>query len=253
MQTYYDSIYLSPHLDDAALSCGGQIFAETAVGKSALIVTVTAGDPLPGEMSDFARSLHERWELVTGAIAARREEDSAACQILGADYAHWDVPDCIYRRHPDTGEPLYPTWNDVIHAPHPAELSLVRQLAQQIAALPNYARMVAPLAAGNHVDHQLVRQAAEMAAPTGLFYFEDYPYVQDTMLLEAMIPPGDPGWQAQVVPLGAADLTAKAAAVAAFASQVSTFFNGRADLEQQLSSYAQQVGGERLWYQQTGS
>ena len=253
MQLYYDSIYLSPHPDDAALSCGGQIFAATAVGQSVLIVTIMAGSPPPGRLSDFAGSLHKRWELAADVIAARRREDIAACNILGADHQHWTIPDCIYRRHPETGKPLYPTWNDVIRAIHPAEQPLVGQLARQIACLPDHARMIAPLAAGNHVDHQLARQAAELAAPSGLFYYEDYPYVRDANSLAAAIAPGASDWQAQVVPLRAADIAGKAAAVAAFASQVSTFFNGRSDLEQQINNYARQVGGERLWTRQLGA
>ncbi|MEZ4728018.1 MAG: PIG-L family deacetylase [Caldilineaceae bacterium] len=47
MPSVYDAIYLSPHLDDVALSCGGQIFGATRTGQRVLIVTITAGDPPP--------------------------------------------------------------------------------------------------------------------------------------------------------------------------------------------------------------
>ena len=68
MRTHYDAIYLAPHLDDAALSCGGQIYQLTAVGKQVLIVTIIAGDPPQNVVySDFARELHERWELAEHA------------------------------------------------------------------------------------------------------------------------------------------------------------------------------------------
>ena len=42
--TRYHAIYLAPHLDDAVLSCGGQIFERTARGENVLVVTVMAGD-----------------------------------------------------------------------------------------------------------------------------------------------------------------------------------------------------------------
>src|SRR3954449_7408206 len=100
----YDWIYLSPHLDDAALSCGGQIFAASQGGERVLIVTITAGNPV-GSVSSYAASLHSRWELVD-ATEARRQEDLAACAILGAESLHWAVPDCIYRVDAQ-GNPFY--------------------------------------------------------------------------------------------------------------------------------------------------
>jgi hypothetical protein len=39
-------------------------------------------------------------------------------------------------------------------------------------------------------------------------------------------------------------------AIAAYISQVDTFFNGRTDLNNQITAYAQKVGGERLWQHQ---
>ena len=53
-------VYLSPHLDDAVLSCGGMIHRQAQAGERVVVVTVCAGDPPPGPLSDFARSLHER-------------------------------------------------------------------------------------------------------------------------------------------------------------------------------------------------
>src|SRR3954469_806836 len=106
----YDWIYLSPHLDDAALSCGGQIYAATQRQERVLIVTITAGDPI-APVSDYAASLHTRWELVD-ATAARRQEDLTACSILGADALDWDIPDCIYRVDAQ-GAPFYVSDADI--------------------------------------------------------------------------------------------------------------------------------------------
>ena len=63
MKSQYDLIYLSPHLDDAALSCGGQIARFRGEGRSVLIVTVTAGDPPTGAESRYIQELHSRWQL----------------------------------------------------------------------------------------------------------------------------------------------------------------------------------------------
>ena len=266
MKPFYDTIYLSPHLDDVALSCGGQIFADTAVPQSILIVTAMAGDPPQEIRSDYVDSLHRRWNLAaegtatygtatygtaTNAVAARRQEDVAACCVLGSDYWHWDIPDCIYRYNPASGDPYYVSDADIFGRIHPQEMGLVVRLARLIAALPAHDRLVVPLSAGHHVDHQLVRLAAEHGRTERLVYYEDYPYVRDEAALAAVIPAGSGDWQAQLIPLTATAVNAKIEAIAAFQSQISTFFNGRADLAAQISEYVNKVGGERLWYRLT--
>jgi len=253
MLKHYDAIYLAPHLDDAALSCGGQIHqlttgSLTAVNQQILIVTIMAGDPPENVVySDFVQELHERWELATNAEAVRREEDAAACQILGADFVHWSIPDCVYRMHQETSLPLYPTWEDVITAVHPAEFQLIQHLAKRLSALPSANRIIAPLGIGNHADHLVTRQAAEICFGTKLWYFEDYPYVQETGAITAVIPATTSVWQSHIIPLQSHSITAKAKAISAYQSQVSTFFKDYQDLIQQIQAYSQKVGGERLW------
>ncbi len=44
----YAHIYIAPHLDDAVLSCGGQIAQHTATGARVLVVTICAGSPKAG-------------------------------------------------------------------------------------------------------------------------------------------------------------------------------------------------------------
>ena len=248
MQIYYDTIYLSPHLDDAALSCGGQIYQQTKQGQRVLIVSLTAGDPPHEALSTYAQSLHDRWELISDAVAARRAEDIAACQILGAAWLHWDLPDCIYRFQPTTGAPFYVSDADIFGDVHPAEAGLVAELGKALAALPAHGQLVVPLTIGHHVDHLLTRQAAEQAvSPAHLIYYEDYPYAQQGNKLAQTIGEPPSGWQPRVIPLSAAELRTKIAAIAAFKSQFSTFFTDDADLARQVTGYAAQVGGERVW------
>jgi LmbE family N-acetylglucosaminyl deacetylase len=242
----YQAIYLSPHLDDAALSCGGQIARQTAVGKEILIVTIMAGDPASAGLSAYAQELHGRWQLAQNAVVARRTEDKNACTILQAACEQWSVPDCIYRLDAD-GRALYTNWAEITGVIPQAEQPLLQTLAERFARLPAGLKVLAPLAVGNHVDHQMVRRAAEICFGYDLYYYEDFPYTRDEAALTAVIPPGDPTWHSQIIPLTSADLAAKVAAIAAYSSQLSTFFHGRADLEQQIHQYAARVGGERLW------
>ena len=248
MQTHYDSIYLAPHLDDAALSCGGQIFKHTKQGANILIVTIMAGDAPHDVTTGHAVELHERWELEKEVVAARRDEDIMASKILGADFAHWQIPDCVYRTIPNRKELYYSTWSEIIGSVHPQEQDLIHQISQQFASLPPASQIFAPLTVGNHVDHQIVRQAAEICFKGNLYYYEDYPYVQSEGAIEAVIPANSKVWQSVEISLSAMAIQKKAEAITAYQSQLSTFFTDAQDLMKQLTTYANQVGGERIWH-----
>lgn len=254
MHANYNAIYFSPHLDDVALSCGGQIYQRTKQGQKVLIVSITAGDPPDRMVSSYAQSLHDRWELVADAVAARRSEDVAACAILGADWLHWDLPDCIYRYDPTTGAPFYISDSDIFGAVHEAELALIERLQGQMVALPPHDAVIAPLTLGNHVDHTLTRLAAEAAfGATQLRYYEDYPYAQQPDALHKVLPVDQQGWQVDTITLSEDALAAKIEAINAFQSQLSTFFKDHHDLVTQVTTFAEKVGGERLWRQRGGN
>jgi LmbE family N-acetylglucosaminyl deacetylase len=248
MHTHYDAMFLAPHLDDVALSCGAQVAMLTRRGATVLIVTAMAGDPDEPELSDYVRSLHDRWQLAADAAAQRRAEDVAACAILGADHLHLDIPDCIYRTDPATGAALYLSDPDIFGPVAPAEAYLVERLATAFTALPPAQRIVAPLTVGHHVDHLLVQESAMRTwGSTGLWYYEDYPYAQHPGAVAAVVSADAGDWQPEVMPVDEAALAAKIESILAFRSQLSTFFTDRADLERQVRGYAAQVGGERLW------
>jgi LmbE family N-acetylglucosaminyl deacetylase len=169
-------IYLSPHFDDAVLSCGGLIFEQSRQGIQVEIWTIFAGDAPAGPLSPLAMRCHLDWGIpdVHELLAARREEDQAAAVIVGAEIVHFSLPDCIYRRTAE-GQPLYP---DEVFAPiHPFDQGLDADIAAVLAAeLEPQDILVSPLAIGDHVDHRLARLAAErLDCP--LRYYADIPYI----------------------------------------------------------------------------
>ncbi len=248
MKPRYDAIYLSPHLDDAILSCGGQIYQLSAAGGSTLIVTIMAGDAPAEGLSEFARGLHQRWQLAAGASAQRRREDRAACRVVGADHHHLDLLDCIYRQEPGSGAALYDSEEALFGRLHPAERALAQELARTFDRLPDSDRILAPLTAGNHVDHQLTRLAAEIWRGASLTYYEEYPYARSPRAMPAGIDQTE-RWRASVIKLSEEALAARIEAIACYKSQLSTFFRDREDLIQSVSGYVRHVGGERLWRQ----
>lgn len=261
-----DRLYLSPHLDDVALSCGGQVWQATQAGETVWIATVMAGDP-PGlsarsALSEYVAELHTRWQLDEDAVAARRKEDRAACHILGAEPVHLAIPDCIYRH--DGQEAFYQSDEQIFGSVDPRELNLIQEIAGQLVRLPTPRRIFAPLGIGHHVDHLLVRAAAEaLWTPARLSYYEEYPYGEspDAVAsgLAAPVPLSfaqDPvsrggsllqNWQSTVVSLSTAALDKRIQAIAAFQSQLSTFFVDDRELTHRVTSFVEARGGERGW------
>ncbi len=179
-------VYLSPHLDDAVLSCGGRIWQQVQAGERALVVTIFAGVPSPdAPLSPFAQALHALWGLAD-AIAARREEDTAALALLQAEAVYWPYLDCIYRQAPD-GSFFCDSEETLFGEVHPAEGALIAELAGRFRALTleQGGTLYAPLAVGHHVDHQVVRRA--VAGIEDVVYYEDYPYAEEPGALEAAL------------------------------------------------------------------
>ena len=248
MPPIYDAIYFAPHLDDVALSCGGQIFEQGAAGRQLLIVTVMAGRPPAGAFSPFAQIQHDKWGLSAAeAVNSRQAEDRAACQLLGVAYDHWPFSDCIYRRHPQTNEPLYASEEAIFGAVQEAEAKLMAQIAAKMNDLPRSGRVFAPLAIGNHVDHQLTRRAAEMAFGQGLSYYEDYPYNQ-RLYPAGDLPPPSP-LIPQLWPLSRPAIQARLSAIAAFQSQLASLFGDTQTMQHLVQQHLAQLGGERNWLQ----
>jgi LmbE family N-acetylglucosaminyl deacetylase len=238
-------IYLSPHFDDVALSCGGLVWEEAQRGEKVSIWTVCAGEPPSAELSPFARELHARWKLDQDAPSRRRIEDEISCQRLGASRRYFPISDCIYRRHPTTGEYLYDTeaaLNGTLQAGDDLVIqSLQDELNQSQEPDSSY---VCPLGLGNHVDHQLTRLAAESFGRT-LWYYADYPYViRNATLLEQM---EMEGWASQVFPISPAGLIAWIDSISAHASQVSTFWANDQAMCLEVAGYLHANGGIRLW------
>jgi LmbE family N-acetylglucosaminyl deacetylase len=239
-------IYLSPHFDDVALSCGGLAWEQSQAGERVESWTVCAGDVPPGPLSVFAELLHSRWETRQNAPAQRRAEDLAACRAMGAAARHFDLPDAIYRRGQDNATHLYASEEGIFGALHPDEAGLVSRLAADLqTCLPAETHIVCPITLGGHVDHQLTRAAAEKLGQP-LWYYADYPYVlTQTDRLEAL---HQSGWQSVDFPVSEAGLEAWIASVAAYTSQVSTFWPDAVHMRASMRDFWQSSGsGVRLW------
>ena len=239
-------IFLSPHLDDIAFSCGGLVWDLANSGHNVEIWTINAGDP-PADFSPLARELHLNWGLGLDAVKIRRGEDQKACQIIGATPRYFSYLDCIYRKTP-TGEFYYSSTGDIFGGLDSREADLIERLSGQLQKeLPEDTRIVAPLGIGNHVDHELTRKAANrLGIP--LTFYADYPYAREVdgkEILDFMARSSE--WQFEEFSISDSGLDKWILAAQAYRSQISTFWANDEDLGLQIKDFSTFLGRFKLW------
>jgi len=234
-------IYLSPHPDDAALCAGGLIF-EQARTAEVQIWTLFAGIPPRENLSDFAQEMHGKWGTKTAreTVLMRREEDFATEAVLRARVKHFEFLDAIYRRGPH-GNALY---GDPVGAPvHEADGQLPQRIAVEVGRrLLPLDNVVCLLGIGGHVDHLLVRQAAESLGRP-LRFVADFPYI---LKHPASVDAAASGLRASVAPVSQQGLEAWIRAVGCFRSQLRAVFDDL-DEESAIREYWKAIGGLRIW------
>jgi LmbE family N-acetylglucosaminyl deacetylase len=129
-------VVLSPHLDDAVLSLGATIARAVESGARVEVLTVFAGNPDSNAPTDD-------WERKTGFATAgeasrrRREEDRAACAVLGS----------------------IPRWFDYGPEPYERGASMAEVLSAVEAATAGADTILVPGFPLAHADHAALTQA----------------------------------------------------------------------------------------------
>lgn len=254
-------VYLSPHLDDAVMSCGGIIHKQASKGDQVQVITVFAGEYQDGRPSPFAQVQHDYWGNPPRPMPLRRAEDAAALVLLGADAVHMDYLDCVYRAGPD-GEWLYADEEALWQKVHPADPLAedgAQNLVDRMEALlppPDQGQVYAPLGVGQHVDHQVVHAAARELPARGyrMAFYEDYPYAMEPGATEfALAAAGAEGWEVDPVSLAPEDLAAKVSALHYYRSQMYVLFGGIEAMPNRVWAFAASHSpgtglAERIWW-----
>jgi LmbE family N-acetylglucosaminyl deacetylase len=187
------SLFLSPHLDDAVLSCGALIGALAERAKPVVATIFTESDPPPHTFA--ARSFLRRCAAGSAAelFAARRLEDETALRGIGAEFVHLGHPDALFRRRrvgpaecagrllPELAH-RYPTYRfDIARGRvSRADRQLIARIAAQVTGLVDRVgaeRIFCPLGVGRHVDHLIARTVGEQF-PGQVIFYSDFPYNQ---------------------------------------------------------------------------
>ncbi|MEP7199027.1 MAG: hypothetical protein ABI874_04335, partial [Chloroflexota bacterium] len=187
-------------------------------------------------------------------IATRLGEDREAIKRLAAKADYLDVLDAIYRRDAH-GRPVVSSNRSLFGLVHPDEQPLVERIAREVRARigrKRDTRIVAPLAVGRHVDHQLVRDAARRLHRQGyhVVWYEDFPYAEKRgAVTRARKRFGAGAWSCATFEL---DVDEKIYAIAAYVSQMKSTFKHTRDMAKRVRAYNRYIAGgegfaERVW------
>jgi LmbE family N-acetylglucosaminyl deacetylase len=242
------ALFLSPHLDDVAFSCGGTVAALAAAGWRCVVATAfTRSVPHP---AGFALECQTSKGVPPDAdyMALRRAEDAAACRRLGAEPVWLDLPEAPHRGYHSAAElfagvrPGDDIWQPLV--------PMLTALRDELAP----AAVFAPQGLGNHADHlQLIRAVLAAWPANAVTWYRDTPYAihQPGAMPAAGVPAG-PVWGLPVSDVAAA---AKLGACAAYASQLGFQFGGESAMRRTLADFlhtegdgtpAERFGGYRI-------
>jgi LmbE family N-acetylglucosaminyl deacetylase len=188
-------LFLSPHLDDVVLSCGGTIHQLKHRGEQVVILTVMAGDP-PDTLPDtpLLQTVQAQWGAGQQQVSTRRKEDVNAARQLGAKVVHLPLLECVFRtaRSGDGSRTaLYPREESAFSNYEKADEIRVLLLECQSCVREGVVTIYAPLCVDHHVDHRLVRDWALVLtgaknAPALKFY-EEFPSIQNKIALNQVM------------------------------------------------------------------
>lgn len=221
------ALFVSPHLDDVAFSCGGTAARFAAEGARVVVVTLfTATVPGP---TGFALACQTDKGLSADVdyMALRRAEDEAFAECVGAEVVHFDHPEAPHRGY-ESAEALFGAVRD--------EDAIWKPVRDDLAALIEKMQpdvLFAPQALGGHVDHvQAVRAVEALPERLSTRWYRDLPYA--LRLSDADLWPTD---HDEVVDITEA-LPAKLRGAAAYTSQIGFQFGGEGALREALAAFA---------------
>ena len=188
-------IFLSPHLDDAVLSCGALIEAVAGTRDVVVATIFTESDVEPHTRAarSFLRQCSNH--RADSLFAARRQEDADVLEAVGVRYLHLGETDALFRRRErllSGAAALGRLIPEVVHR-YPSyrfdialgrisrgDRSLISQLRAKVAGLMELhgaELLFCPVGVGRHVDHLITRMMGE-SFPDQAVYYSDFPYDQ---------------------------------------------------------------------------
>lgn len=233
------ALALSPHLDDAAFSCGGLLASLAQADWRVVMATLFTGSVAEPSGFALACQLDKGLGPEVDYMALRRDEDVRAAAALGiAPPVHLPFREAPHRGYGSAPELFSDTR---------ADDGIVADLAPALADLLAAERpdlILAPQAIGGHVDHvQAVRALRRLDVSAPILWWRDFPYTVREAAPKQPLAGLFAALAETTVRLDPDAQARKREACAAYASQIGFQFGGAAGLNARL---AREEGLERF-------
>jgi LmbE family N-acetylglucosaminyl deacetylase len=185
-------LFLSPHLDDAVLSCGA-LLKESARTRDITVATLFTEPASPPHTRAARTFISQCCAKDAGTLfEARQVEDREVLEELGVRHLHLGLEDALFRqRHGAPAAALlkrvlpelvhrYPTYRYDIALGRISrgDRALIKDLRAQVQGLLQQTGaelLFCPLGIGRHVDHMIARLVGTYF-PDKVVYYADFPY-----------------------------------------------------------------------------
>lgn len=225
------AFFISPHLDDAAFSCGGTLLKMRSAGWRTILCTIFTKSVLNPKGFALACQLDKNLAADVDYMKLRRSEDCRAAQMLGAaEVLHLNFPEAPHRGYKSAAE---------LFAGEKSGDEIWKSVAEYLEMLDEIhqpAAIFAPQGLGNHADHlQTIRAVRQTFAVEQLYWYRDTPYA----VRQPDAPPSNllPGGLLPLFNEIDAYLPQKIAACAAYQSQINFQFGSVEQLRATLENF----------------
>ncbi|MFF2843261.1 PIG-L deacetylase family protein [Paenarthrobacter sp. NPDC057981] len=187
-------LFLSPHLDDAVLSCGALIEAQAQDRQIIVATLFTEASPAPHTRA--ARSFMSQCTVRDAGelFRARQSEDRAVLEAMGVQPLHLGEVDALFRRRMKPAKLGSSAWDRLLpelthrYSTYRFDIALgrvargdqkvIRRLRDDIAGLMARTKaelLFCPAGVGKHVDHLITRDLGKEHEES-LVMYSDFPY-----------------------------------------------------------------------------
>lgn len=226
------ALFVSPHLDDVAFSCGGTLARIANKGWCTILATVfTRSVPNP-EGFALRCQLDKGLPADVDYMALRREEDREFAERSG-------VHELVWLNHPEAPHRGYGS-PPALFGDAPEGDGIWESVSRDLEKLITKYKpevIFLPQALGGHVDHlQVIRAAAEFVPAEKSLWYRDAPYAirKPESQPSPLLPRG-------LVEIGlgvACSLETKLDACAAYSTQLGFQFGGEKEMRETLARFA---------------
>ena len=242
-------LIISPHLDDAVLSCGDLIHKLICERNIVDVVTVFSKDA--DSLSSAAIKFHSNCFLPVNPMKYRKEEDVKAHRYLKCRSIYLDLLECLYRKN--NNEFLYPDLDNIYHLEE-KDINIIKIVEKELLKIVNnYDIVLSPMGLGNHADHLVCNKAinnVKSQINSQLYFYEEVAYVCYYYREHDKSNWGE-GLNYKLIGLSEEDYKNKIASILLYRSQLNILWNNYEQMYNDLNHLSYKYSKNRsirLWY-----